>query len=1419
MMAAHAHGGPPLRPTDGKPGLEVTTATASLPANVAEDSWRGASPQNPSLSPWVEVPDRSVPPSGQGVLSAPHGTMGTSPVSTANCENWSPMALHGPRMWGPSSSSHVVLPQPELGVAAEAVPSMRNIVTVAAEAPVVPHGVPDTQQIVDSVSATASLWADSSGSHYKGEMGHTVSTTASIPIGATDASFLRMEHMRSDTQRVPVWKHHDGMGLADTRSQFQHGQHASTTRGESHCSPGRQVQAPAASSIDGTLHTFGHFANPMPSVQRYFPSNTLGMDLSPTLGSPHQMADATYNFECSGHVHDHGTIFSPLRPTCPEEQAMEESLLKPCARALRAFGMTWSQNAMQARSWKAVSRMIDMYTQARNANDIVRWFSAMKAYGCEPTKVTFDSALEVYSHTGSIAGAMRWLQAMCVVGICPDEGTFRWAKRACTRANSVAEAEWCFNVMLECGLAPDVGAFTAVVNVCAHLGDVNGAERWFSAMHLAGIWPGAIAYNSVINAHAQAKDVAGAERWLSAMEASGILPNDVTFSSVIKACAQAADVPAAERWFERMVRAGFAPSAVPYNTVLNACARARDLPKAEEWLGKMKSAAIRPDQVSYNVMIKAHGLVGDAAGAEQHFIEMEQVGLAQDRKSFSALAMAFANARPVPMGRVEATVAILLSRKRNDLLSHDTVASLLQCCAFADPPNSAAAVRWFRAFAPVTHLNDRIEKALARAIGDEAAQTEVEALYRRNLNINKPNWQNNPMTSKNFMPRRFHSPGASSDVVSPTWSVTSPGPSSLFETLSPPVETPRSQWSDDASSPGTFDSRQRSNHGSRLRAPDSTSAGIVHSSMSQDVILEVHAPEDLHRYLIGTRGVTMRQIQHESGARIFFPTTRKTPPWAEPSGPDCITIVGAKPATARAKQLIAARVSDYYTGIGAAMPEGSPLTPDRETSVAEAHMTFTAESRAVGAQLTHGSNGQASGRTTTARPSTMLATTEAQAAAAPLQDQVKLADSFPSEAAIAACAKFVDAKGVVPWLDVMRESGLWVGRMKPSTCVAINACTCAKDANGVVQWYRAVQRAGGSVNEHTFNSAIKTFAYAGDIRGTESWISAMRRVGYVPNTASFNAVVNRFARAGDVRNAEKWLKVMQGAGSVPGQLTFNSIIQAYTLAADPAGATRWYEAMQAAKVAPNEKTFSSIINAHAQAKKIDGAEKWFEEMELAGFAADVVSFNTVINACAQVRDVNRAVTWLGRMRQSSVQPNQVTYNVMIKAHALSGDTAGAEQWFEEMRRADFTHNLRSFSSMATAYGQSLTVNLDKVKAMVDEMKLLNLHPDHEVLTSLLKCCAHSHPPNGDLAVSWFKEFVPKAHLLAHVERALRQACGTARADDVIAWARATCPQATAPRQPRRSSNSDDRSNRGGGSRNAAPDGGIVARKLHFEGEN
>lgn len=96
----------------------------------------------------------------------------------------------------------------------------------------------------------------------------------------------------------------------------------------------------------------------------------------------------------------------------------------------------------------------------------------------------------------------------------------------------------------------------------------------------------------------------------------------------------------------------------------------------------------------------------------------------------------YANAKPVPFDRVEHMVTMLQTRRRSDfLLSHDAVASVLQCCALADPPQPDAAVRWFRALVPITHLNDRIEKALSRAIGEVAAQQEIDMLCRTSCTL------------------------------------------------------------------------------------------------------------------------------------------------------------------------------------------------------------------------------------------------------------------------------------------------------------------------------------------------------------------------------------------------------------------------------------------------------------------------------------------------------------------------------------------------------------------------------------------------------------------------------------------------------------------------------------------------------------
>eukprot|EP00039_Didymoeca_costata_P005341 m.80699 g.80699 ORF g.80699 m.80699 type:complete len:1855 (-) comp12775_c0_seq2:321-5885(-) len=1010
--------------------------------------------------------------------------------------------------------------------------------------------------------------------------------------------------------------------------------------------------------------------------------------------------------ELSKHAGFKMSAEAPIfKPTEGDGNQLDPNVIQSCCIALGSSRMVWSQNAMQARSWRAVSKMIDLYTRANDPEGIYRWYNAMRANGMTPTKATFDSAIEVYSHTGFVVGAMRWLSAMCLCNITPDESTFRWAKRACARASSVPEAEWCFEAMVEAGLPPDVGAFTAVINVCAHAGDVEGAERWFNSMQLAGIWPGTIAYNSVINAHAQAKDVAGAERWLAVMRAAGTSPNEVTFSSVIKACALAADVTGAERWFEAMQQAGFVPNAVPFNTVLNACARARDVVKAEYWLQRMRASGLEPDQVSFNVMIKANALGGNVEGAERWFKEMREHGVMQDRKSFSALATAYAHARPVPMDRVHWLLGVirqqLKSNESESVMSQDTLTCLIKCATYSSPPEPQMALQWFKEFVPITYTNDHIEKALQQAVGETEAKTAVgwARLSSHRSNSTSPRYTKPPMKSRG--------------------------------------ETGLSKKS------------MNSDNGMRNHGGDSHSQD---NQRAQDLVVEIHAPEDLHRYLIGTRGVTMRSIQHESGARLFFPTTRNTPPWAEPTSKDMITVVGSQEACAAARALINVRVMDYYSG-SASVKESDTMT-DSKGKYESASRSSSADHH-----QDHRDSSRSGSRT-----------------AFNAKKPMKAAPLTSNSIFIKACIKAIDANGIISWFDAAKESGFRSTKGKSSLCAAIDSCTQAKDANQIMSWFNAMTEAGSKPSETTFNIAIKAYANSGDVAGAERWIDAMWQAGYTPNAFSFNAVINRCARAGDVLSAERWLTLMRDAGAVPNQLTFNSVIQAYTLAADPGGAVRWFKEMQAAKVPPNEKTFSSIVNAHAQAKDVSGAEQWFEAMQRDGFKPDVVSFNTIINACAQVRDVARAERWLEAMRVAGLSPNQVTFNVMIKAHALSGDAQGAERWFEQMKEAGFSHNLRSFSSMATAYGQAFTVSLEKVEAMVAEMSKLQLYPDHEVLTSLLKCCAHASPPNPERALAWFHEFIPHAHLMAHVERALRQAVGGTQADVAIAAAKQAHPQ-------------------------------------------
>jgi hypothetical protein len=165
------------------------------------------------------------------------------------------------------------------------------------------------------------------------------------------------------------------------------------------------------------------------------------------------------------------------------------------------------------------------------------------------------------------------------------------------------------------------------------------------------------------------------------------------------------------------------------------------------------------------------------------------------------------------------------------LMSHDTLASVLKCCGNASPPRPEAAVQWFHSFIAVTHLNEHIEKALIQAVGETVAANEISTLRRTNPSTLYPHNYNQTHQQQSFQAKQYQNTHGNS--------YSRPGPSN--DPSSPHDGSPTR--GNDGLGDGPIVYSSKPNERTSPTSPIEATAGL-----SSDVIVEVHAPEDLHRY-------------------------------------------------------------------------------------------------------------------------------------------------------------------------------------------------------------------------------------------------------------------------------------------------------------------------------------------------------------------------------------------------------------------------------------------------------------------------------------------------------------------------------------------------------------------------------------------
>jgi pentatricopeptide repeat protein len=404
---------------------------------------------------------------------------------------------------------------------------------------------------------------------------------------------------------------------------------------------------------------------------------------------------------------------------------------------------------------------------------------------------------------------------------------------------------------------------------------------------------------------------------------------------------QARNVEKAEEWFDAMTTDGITPDQVSYNVMIKAYAITGDVDGAERWFRGMWDNGVGYDRKSFAAMASA-------------YYHTTVVPLERVQTMLECLRTHLQDGPP--------------AGDNDSMVSHDTVSSILKCAAQCSPPEPGLAMAWFKEFIPLTFLNESVESALHQAVGaDEASAAiawarrtsssaradrrsadghggmghnhgmvkatggmssqrreraqdnhDVHPSYPLQMLSNPPSpHHTSPNTGTGSTPARHSSRATAANVGGSTnadrgGSAVSAGGSGeervAGESVSPIADDFFNRGQSSPHSPDHV--RGRGGEGYGPLHPSTVGFSTV-GPPNGEVVVEILAPEYLHRYLIGTRGVMMRTIQQDTGARLFFPTTRNAPPWAEPSNKDAITIVGDVDACERAKKSVLMRVADH----------------------------------------------------------------------------------------------------------------------------------------------------------------------------------------------------------------------------------------------------------------------------------------------------------------------------------------------------------------------------------------------------------------------------------------------------------------------------------------------------------------------------
>ncbi|XP_010912874.2 putative pentatricopeptide repeat-containing protein At5g08490 [Elaeis guineensis] len=243
----------------------------------------------------------------------------------------------------------------------------------------------------------------------------------------------------------------------------------------------------------------------------------------------------------------------------------------------------------------------------------------------------------------------------------------------------------------------------------------------------------------------------------------------------------------------------------------------------------------------------------------------------------------------------------------------------------------------------------------------------------------------------------------------------------------------------------------------------------------------------------------------------------------------------------------------------------------------------------------------------------------------------------------------------------------------------------------------------------TILSVLQVSAFHGIKKVREAHAYSLR-AGFTIQMTVGNAILDAYAKCGSIDDAFGMFRSLTGKNVVTG----NTMISGYL----KHGCQEFAEMIFGQMCERDLTTWNLMIQVYAQNDCIDRAFGLFHELQHKGMKPDNVGIMSIVAACARLASVHLVRQCHGYIIRASLGDSYLE-GALLDSYAKCGSINDACKLFQTSYQKD----LVTYTAMLGGY--AMHGMAQESLGVFSQMLVLDIKPDHVIITSLLSACSHA----------------------------------------------------------------------------------------------